>query len=195
MKLLMHICCANCAIYPVERVRSKGIDLEALWFNPNIHPYKEYEHRLESVKRFSLDTNLTLQVYDNYGLVEFLRNTVYRENERCHYCYNVRLETTAKLAKKMGMDAFTTTLLVSIYQDTGLITTIAEMMSHRYNVEFYLDDFKKGFYEGRKKGRQLGYYQQKYCGCIYSEMQRYSPSSMGQLERTDPVAIAIKGVS
>jgi predicted adenine nucleotide alpha hydrolase (AANH) superfamily ATPase len=150
-----------------------GINVEALWFNPNIHPYKEYEARLGSVKRLEDLWRLKIYIDDHYGLIDFLRNTVFRERYRCHYCYNIRLEATAKKAKDLGKDAYTTSLLVSPYQDREMIIEIGRMMAARYDVEFYEEDFRVGFYEGRRQGREMGFYQQRYCGCIYSEMERY----------------------
>ncbi len=169
----MHICCANCALYPIETVRRKGIDVQGFWYNPNIHPFKEYESRLDSVNKLKDSLDIEVEVKDCYGLVEFIRRVAYNEHHRCRYCYNIRLEETARQARQMQMDAFTTSLLVSIYQDTERIIQTGMMMSARYDIEFYIEDFKRGFYEGRRRGREMGFYQQKYCGCIYSEMERY----------------------
>ncbi len=191
MKLLMHICCANCALYPVSKLTADGHEIRGLWFNPNIHPYTEYQNRLEAVKRLEMlcdteDTNppipplekggkrgFKVEYIDEYGLKEFLRNVVGNEDNRCEYCYTTRLEETAKRAKDMSADAFTTSLLVSPYQKFDMIMDIGRMMQDRYSVEFYIEDFRKGFNEGRRMSRELGLYQQKYCGCIYSEMERY----------------------
>ncbi len=169
----MHLCCANCAVYPIQRVQSKGIYVEGLWFNPNVHPYKEYEARLGSVKRLEELWKFKVHVNDHYGLIEFLRNTAFKEAYRCQYCYNIRLEATAKRAMELGVEAFTTSLLVSPYQDREMILEIGRMMAARYDIEFYEEDFREGFYVGRRQGRDMGFYQQKYCGCIYSEVERY----------------------
>jgi predicted adenine nucleotide alpha hydrolase (AANH) superfamily ATPase len=114
MKLLMHICCANCSLYPLKSLFSKGIDVKGLWFNPNIHPYTEYKMRLDSLEQLQKAWSLDIEYVDHYGLKEFLRAVVNNEDNRCPICYSIRLNETAKTAKKMGLDGFTTTLLPEI---------------------------------------------------------------------------------
>lgn len=173
MKLLMHICCAPCSIYPLEVLRDRGIEVSGLWFNPNIHPFSEYKNRFDSLKKLESLWNLDIKYKDEYGLREFLRNIVGREDNRCEYCYTVRLEETAKMAKEINADAFTTSLLVSPYQKFDIILNIGKIMQERHSVEFFIEDFRNGFNTGRKISKELELYRQKYCGCIYSEMERY----------------------
>ena len=173
MKLLMHICCSNCALYPVSILKDRGVEIKGLWVNPNIHPVTEYQNRLDSLRKLETLWHLDVQYIDNYGLKEFLRNVAGNEDKRCEYCYTVRLEKTAERAKETGADAFTTSLLVSPYQKFEMIIEIGRMMQERYSVEFYVEDFRKGFNDGRRMSKELGLYRQKYCGCIYSEMERY----------------------
>ncbi|MBI5213035.1 MAG: epoxyqueuosine reductase QueH [Nitrospirae bacterium] len=173
MKLLMHICCAPCAVYPLTDIKQKGIEVTGLWFNPNIHPYTEYKNRMDALKELQRLWDLDVEYTDYYGLKEYLRNVVGSEENRCEYCYSVRLEESAKKAKEMNADAFTTSLLVSPYQKFGMIMDIGREMQEKYSVEFYGGDFRIGFNEGRKMSKEMGLYRQKYCGCIYSEMERY----------------------
>jgi epoxyqueuosine reductase len=173
MKILTHICCSNCAIYPVQTLLGRGVQVRGLWFNPNIHPYTEYKSRLDSVVRLQELWDLDIEYIDDYGLTGFLRNVVGNEEKRCRYCYFSRLEQTAAKAAESGADAFTTTLLVSPYQDFDMIREAGELMQEKYSVEFYFEDFRKGFSEGRRISKELDLYRQKYCGCIYSEMDRY----------------------
>lgn len=173
MKLLMHICCSNCCLFPIRTLTSKGIDIVGLWFNPNIHPYTEYKSRLDSLNKLQNLWNLEIEYIDNYGLKEFIRSIVNKEDNRCQYCYYIRLEETAKTAKKMGLDGFTTSLLVSPYQKFDVIIKTAKDIGKKHGITFYDEDFRPGFYEGMKISKELGLYRQKYCGCIYSEMERY----------------------
>ncbi len=173
MKLLMHICCANCALYPIKTLQHRGIEIEGLWFNPNIHPLTEYRARRDALKRLASLWQLTIDYHDLYGLKDFIRNVVNREDRRCHYCYTVRLEETARAAREKGMDAFTTSLLYSPYQNFDYITERGREFQEQYGIEFIGEDFRKGWHEGRKMSRELSLYRQKYCGCIYSEMERY----------------------
>jgi len=174
MKILMHICCANCAIYPLKSLQEDGHTLTCFWFNPNIHPHIEYEHRLNAVKKLQGLWNLKVEYFDYYGLREYLRNVAQNEAKRCEYCYTVRLKETARMAKEINADAFTTTLLISPYQKFDMIVEIGRALEDKYSVKFYVDDLRKGFYEGKRIAKALGLYQQKYCGCVYSEMERYA---------------------
>lgn len=169
----MHICCANCAIYPIMYLKEKHIELSGIWFNPNIHPFKEYEARMLSVRDLASKTSIDVNFIDTYGLVDFLRNTVYKEGVRCQYCYKIRFDMTARMAKEGGFDGFTTSLLISPYQDRGLMLKIAQSIADAYGIIFYDEDLRPLFKIGRKIAKEMGFYQQKYCGCVYSEMERY----------------------
>lgn len=170
MKLLMHTCCAPCSVYCIDSLRAEGIEPVSYWYNPNIHPYIEYKTRRDTLIEYSNMINFDLIIDENYGLVEFCKNTINNLENRCKdYCYKVRLEQTAKYAKENGYDAFTTTLLVSPYQNHEALQEVAYEMANKYNIEFLYRDFRVGFREGQNKARELGLYMQKYCGCIFSE--------------------------
>src|SRR5208283_1015722 len=124
MELLLHICCANCATYPISVVKELGITVKGLWFNPNIHPFTEYKNRLEALKKLQQLWGLDIEYNDYYGLHEYLRNVVGNEGNRCEYCYTTRLEQAALKAQEIKADAFSTTLLVSPYQRFDLIIDI-----------------------------------------------------------------------
>ena len=174
MKLLLHTCCAPCSVYCIEKLRSEGIEPTVYWYNPNIHPYMEYKARRDCLKEYTKSINVEAIFHEDYGLDEFCKNVVCDLKNRCiNYCYKVRLEETVKYAKENGYDAFSTTLLVSIYQNHDAIKQIAEELAKKYNIEFVYRDFREGFREGQAKARELGLYMQKYCGCIFSEEIRY----------------------
>jgi predicted adenine nucleotide alpha hydrolase (AANH) superfamily ATPase len=88
-------------------------------------------------------------------------------------CYKLRLEKTAEEAKRQGFNAFSTTLLISPYQNFGQIVTIAKELEDKHNVSFYLRDFRPHFRASKAFARELGLYRQKYCGCIYSREERF----------------------
>ena len=174
MKLLMHTCCAPCSVYCIDELRSENIEPVVYWFNPNIHPYTEYKIRRDCLKEYTKSINVKSIFEENYGLDNFCRGVVNRLDTRCQdYCYPVRLEQTAKYAKENGYTHFTTTLLVSPYQKHDAIIEVAKQMAKKYNIEFLYRDFRVGFKEGQAKARELGLYMQKYCGCIFSEEDRY----------------------
>ena len=172
MKLLLHTCCAPCSVYCIDSLREEGIEPTVYWFNPNIHPYMEYKARRDTLKQYTKDINVEAIFEENYGLKEFCKNVIGDLENRCkNYCYPVRLEQTAKYAKENGYDCFSTTLLVSPYQNHDAIVEIAEKMAKKYNVKFLYRDFRVGFRDGQAKARELGLYMQKYCGCVFSEQQ------------------------
>jgi epoxyqueuosine reductase len=177
MKILLHICCANCAITPLERMKEKGHDVTGYFFNPNIHPYQEYQKRLDALKQYSGTVGLEVIYRDEYLLEEFLRNVSHRVEERCQYCYSVRLEATAREAKNKAFDAFSTTLLQSTHQSHALIKETGERIAQEIGVPFYYEDFRQGWKRGVEVSKAMGLYRQQYCGCIYSEKERFLKSN------------------
>lgn len=177
MKLLLHICCACCSIFPVEKLKERGVEVTGFFFNPNIHPYLEYKKRLETLKQYSEKTGLNVIYRDDYLLEDFLRNVSHRVNERCQYCYSLRLETVAREAKARNFDQFSTTLLQSPHQDHSLILETGERVGKEVGIPFYYEDFRQGWKRGLEVSKALGLYRQQYCGCIYSEKERFSGKS------------------
>ena len=172
-KILLHCCCAPCSLSCVDPLRNEGVDITAFWFNPNIHPFKEYEARRDCLVRFMENEKIPLVVKEDYGLREFVKNVADDIDGRCVYCYSVRLEETAKYAKENGFDGFTSTLFSSLYQNHELMVKKANELAEKYGTQFYYRDFRPNFREGNQKAREMGLYLQKYCGCIFSEEDRY----------------------
>ena len=174
MKLLMHACCAPCSVYCVDTLRAEGIEPTLFWFNPNIHPYMEYRNRRETLVEYSKMMNLECIFEDEYGLDNFCQNVSNSLNTRCvDYCYPVRLRKLFLYAKEHGYDTVSTTLLYSIYQKHDVIKKMMENLSKEFGIDFLYRDFRVGFREGQAKARELGLYMQKYCGCVFSEEERY----------------------
>ena len=165
MKLLMHMCCAPCSTYPVKILKEKNIDFTGYFYNPNIHPYEEYERRRNTVKEFSEIVNIDVIYNDEYLEREWLE---YKDNNRCKMCYNLRIEKTALYASLNGYNAFTSTLLISPYQNHELIKELGNKYAKKYGIEFYYEDFRPYFREGQSIAREYNLYRQKYCGCIIS---------------------------
>ena len=132
----------------------------------------EYKARRDCLKEYTKRINVDAIFEERYGLRDFCKNVVDDLDNRCkNYCYLVRLEQTAKYAKENGFDSFSTTLLVSPYQNHEALVEVANNMATKYGVEFVYRDFRIGFREGQAKARELGLYMQKYCGCVFSEEQ------------------------
>lgn len=176
MKVLLHICCANCALYPRQELKKKGFEVFGFFYNPNIHPYQEYQRRLEAVKEFAGRVGLRMIYRDEYGLEDFLRQVVFRESERCRHCYYSRLEATAQVGRKGKFDYFTTTLLYSKQQKHDLIKEIGNSLGKQHGVKFYAEDFRQGWQKGIAASQEMKLYRQQYCGCIYSERDRFYPA-------------------
>ncbi len=147
--------------------------MTAFWFNPNIHPFKEYEARRDCLIDYMNELNIPLKVKEDYGLREFVKNVADDIENRCVYCYTHRLHETAKFAKENGFDGFTSTLFASLYQNHELMKAAAQSFADEFGVEFIYRDFRPNFREGNQKARENGFYMQKYCGCVFSEEDRY----------------------
>lgn len=177
-KLLLHICCGPCATYPVPVLRDQGYEVMGYFFNPNIHPYTEYLKRREALQEYADKTELRVLFDENYNPVEYFRAITFRESRRCMMCYSIRLEQAAHIAKKGKFDSFTTTLLVSKYQKHDLIKDLGEAIGRKYGVPFLYQDFREGFTQTGVISREMGLYRQQYCGCLYSEIERYAPRDL-----------------
>ena len=174
MKLLMHTCCAPCSVYCIDSLRSEKIEPTLFWYNPNIHPYTEYKARRDCLKEYAKKVDAKLIIDEDYGLDEFCKKVVSDIENRCvNYCYKKRLTQTVRFAAKNGYDTFTTTLLVSPYQKHEELIKVCEELAELSGVKFLYRDFRVGFREGQAKAREAGLYMQKYCGCIFSEEDRY----------------------
>jgi len=173
LKVLIHICCGPCSIYPVEAITASGLEVMGFFYRHNIHPYSECLKRQENLEAYARQIGLRLIIQEGYDLEGFIQNVVYREKDRCTYCYHDRLRTTALLAKRGKFDYFTSTLLYSKFQNHDLIKSMGESIAKSTGVPFWYEDFRSGWKEGIKKSKDHKMYRQQYCGCIYSEKERY----------------------
>jgi predicted adenine nucleotide alpha hydrolase (AANH) superfamily ATPase len=171
--ILLHACCGPCATYVVTALRERSFDVTAYWYNPNVHPFREHQLRLEAMQDFARASDLPLVVEDGYDMLEYFRAVAGHESERCADCYRMRLARTAEVACQKGIDAFTTTLLISPYQRLDLIREVGEGLARKHGVAFHYEDFTPGFRESHRISREMGLYHQGYCGCVYSEYERY----------------------
>lgn len=183
-KVLMHTCCAPCSVYCIDELRAEGIEPTLFWYNPNIHPYIEYKTRRDCLIDYAETVGAELIIDEEYGLDEFCQNVASDIPGRCvNYCYRKRLTETVRYAAKHGYKAFTTTLLVSPYQKHEELVEVCRELAALSGVEFIYRDFRVGFREGQAKARELGLYMQKYCGCIFSEEERYRKQIERDLEK------------
>jgi predicted adenine nucleotide alpha hydrolase (AANH) superfamily ATPase len=173
MKILLHICCGPCAIYPLRELTAAGAEVTGYWYNHNIHPYQEYQRRLDAVRQLAASAELPMIYHDRYQLEEFLTAVAAQPEARCSYCYASRLESASRTAAEQGFTAYTSSLLYSRYQQHDVIRRLGDEFGARYGITFLYDDFRRGWQEGIRLSKEAGLYRQQYCGCIYSEKDRY----------------------
>ncbi len=171
--VLLHVCCAHCAASTVSYWR-QDYEVSAFWYNPNIHPYTEHQHRLEAMKSLAKEAKLPLMVSESYDIVEYFRRVAGDESQRCQHCFSLRLSKTAETARQAGFTAFTTTLLISPHQKHDLIREIGNRIAEQTGMEFLYADLRKRYSDSRHITKPLNLYRQQYCGCLYSEWERHS---------------------
>jgi predicted adenine nucleotide alpha hydrolase (AANH) superfamily ATPase len=177
MKILMHVCCAPCFCAPLEELRGEGIEVTGHFYNPNVHPLLEFRKRLKAVKVMQAVLGMDMIWDERYGLTDFLKATFDRPEPRCELCWGMRMTETARLAKERGFDAFSTTLLISGHQDHEAVKRIAENAAERFAVDFFYRDFRPLQGRSREMAKRLMLYRQQYCGCIFSEYERYKDTA------------------
>jgi|SRR5665647_820823 len=180
-RVLLHTCCGPCASYPVPALREEGFELVGYYYNPNIHPYSEWLKRKEALEQYAGAVDLQVIYDEKYNPVEYFQNISYRESRRCFICYQMRLEQAAHIAQRGKFDYFSSTLLVSKHQQHDLIRELGEAIGEKYGVPFLYRDFRVGFKETGELSRAMGLYRQQYCGCLYSEVERYAPAEVRKL--------------
>ena len=172
MRVLFHVCCGPCFARAGSLLREEGHDVTAFWYNPNVQPYKEFEARLGAFHQVREAEGFPTVVDDTYDPERWLRGALDAEN-RCDLCFRDRLGHTAAAAADGGFGAFTTTLLASPYQDHDLARRAGEEAAIEAGVAFLYRDFRDGWKEARRRTFELEVYRQKYCGCVFSERDRW----------------------
>ena len=175
MKILLHICCAPCVIHPLRELAEESENsITGFFYNPNIHPYAEMEKRRQAVADYAIKKGLEV-IFGEYDMENFFKNvgTNVEVPLRCHICWRMRLYKTARYAKEQGFGAFTTTLLVSPYQDNQTIMKIGSELDNEFGITFLDKDFRSGFRSAQQLAREHDIYRQKYCGCVFSEKERF----------------------
>jgi epoxyqueuosine reductase len=172
--IAIHACCAHCTAYTVEHWRKEGYEVTAVWYNPNIHPYPEHQNRLESVRTLAQNLNFPLVITKGYDFQEYFRHVAGHEDDRCGYCLRLRLNRVAAKARELGLDGFTTTTLISPHMKHELIKQVGEETEAASGVLFIYADLRKRYSDSRHITKPMDLYRQQYCGCLYSEYERYA---------------------
>ncbi|MBI5587998.1 MAG: epoxyqueuosine reductase QueH [Deltaproteobacteria bacterium] len=189
-RMLVHMCCGPCSIIPLKAALRGKCEVWGFFHNPNIHPYSEFLKRLSAVKRLASYLSIDLICDEKYRPTAFIKAMKASLHEkgvkfppkgsRCSFCYSARLEKTALSAVANGFDSFTSSLLYSTSQDHEEVKRVGSDLGKKYGIPFYYEDFRKGWQEGIDTSKEMGLYRQKYCGCVYSKIERYSDKKTKQ---------------
>lgn len=174
-KILLHACCAICSAHPIEELKNSGYEVIVYFYNPNIFPIEEYEKRLEAQKMLCQHEGVELIVgaYEPEKYFEYVQG--YEEcpekGARCELCFHLRLEESAQKARALGIDTFTTSIVISPHKNFATLSRIGEEIALAKGLNYLAIDFKKkdGFLKTNKISRELGLYRQNYCGCKFSQ--------------------------
>ncbi|MGR3309298.1 MAG: epoxyqueuosine reductase QueH [Candidatus Brocadiales bacterium] len=175
--LLLHVCCACCLCAPLEAFREEGIEVTGYFYNPNIHPLLEFRRWLKALRVFQESDHIQITYCEDYGLKDYLKSVDYEGLDRCKDCYTLRVTETARYAKEKGFNSFSSTLLFSVHQNHEQIRTLCEEAATRYGVKFEYRDYRQLSQESHKIAKKKMLYQQSYCGCIFSEYERYKDTT------------------
>jgi hypothetical protein len=177
MRLLLHVCCAPCLAGTWGAFAGEG-DVHGFFHNPNIHPLIEFRKRAKSVRVLAARNRLPVDVDDAYGLNRFLAAVVPSPDDRCRTCYAMRLGRAAERAVEEGADAFSTTMLCSRHQKHDLLREVGEQVADERGVRFLYRDLRDRAEDGPAIANRLSLYRQQYCGCIFSEYDRFKDTSV-----------------
>jgi len=170
--LLVHTCCGLCLAAIVDPLRRFG-RFTVYFYNPNIQPLLEFRRRAKSVHVLAEQQRLDAIVDERYDAKAFLGSVPWDRPQRCLACYRMRLRATAALAAEKGFSAFTTTLLASGHQDHEAVRRIGREEAARHGLRFYEEDWRPLAARGHEEAKRRGLYRQQYCGCLFSEQERF----------------------
>jgi predicted adenine nucleotide alpha hydrolase (AANH) superfamily ATPase len=186
MNLLLHVCCACCLCAPLNELRKEGFKVTGLFYNPNIHPLLEFRRRVKALRVFQESDPIPVIYCEDYGLREYLKNVNYEGDDRCADCYIMRLKFTAAYAHENGFDAFTSTMLFSVYQNHEQLKTFSENLAREYGIDFVYRDYRYLSECSHDIARKKMIYRQGYCGCIFSEYERYKDTTRELYKGNNP---------
>ena len=178
-RVLLHVCCGPCSITPAQALMDEGFEVTGLFVNPNIHPLTEYVRRRDGALEVAERLGFRLIVRDaEYDPGAWLRRVAFREDNRCFHCYSLRLERAFNVARTGGFDLVTSTLLYSKLQKHELIAGLGRDLAagrdkNDKGPDFLYRDFRQGWQQGIETSKAWGIYRQQYCGCLYSEYERF----------------------
>lgn len=185
-EFLLHVCCAPCAIFPIEHLRFNQHEPYLFFFNPNIHPKAEMEKRAEGVKTYAERYDLAYEI-DRTCLEDMWRHfKTNKKKNHCQMCYAMRFYQAAKRCKELGYEGFASTLFISPYQNHEQMHRIGEIVAKKFDVKYYPFDWRYGFYASQARAKEENIYRQKYCGCIYSISESFYAKKIAKAHELNP---------
>ena len=173
-KILLHACCGICSSYPIFLLREMGYEPIVYFYNPNIYPLEEYNKRAKAEKILCNYHNCELIMGEYEPDVYFEKVKGFEQEpergKRCDICFEMRLKKTARYALKIGIEIFTTSIVISPHKNFKLISEKGSKIADEYGLKYLAVDFKKkdGFLKTNKIANSLKLYRQNYCGCRFS---------------------------
>jgi len=174
-KILLHACCGICSGYPITLLKDEGYEVLVYFCNPNLDTEAEFNRRLEAQKKVceSFGVGLVTEPYNHKEYLEYVKGY---ENEpergkRCEKCIELRLRHAAQKASELGIDLFTTSLVISPHKDFEKISCIGEKIASELSIKFLSQNFRKqdGFLKTNNISKELRIYRQNYCGCEFAK--------------------------
>ena len=173
-KIVLHACCAICSGYPISYLKDLGYEVVVYFYNPNIYPQEEYQRRLEAERTLCkyFDVDLVEGEYEPNEYYDYVKGleSEPEKGSRCDKCFELRLHKTADFAKSIGVEEFTTSIVISPHKNFEKLSKIGEKISNESGINYLSIDFKKkdGFLKTNKISKELGLYRQNYCGCKFA---------------------------
>jgi hypothetical protein len=185
-KIFVQTCCTACLSYVYSQLKLAGFEVISYYFHPEIGSQEEFDQRLTDLRTFCEENKIKLVVtefqphefekniipFKDRTSLKFINDKERYRRRRCQICNSMILQKTIEQAKKLRIKYFTTTLLCSPYKDHSQIIEISNEKSLDYNLNFYYEDFRKGYWKGRNYGRNHDVYLPTHCGCLESLKER-----------------------
>lgn len=173
-KILLHACCAICSAYPISYLKDMGYSVVVYFYNPNIYPLDEYNKRLEAQKKLCqyFDCELIIGDYDTETYFNTVKGLEMEPEKglRCDECFKLRLINSAIMAKKLGINLFTTSMVISPHKNFEKLSAIGQQIAQDFELNYLAHNFRKndGFLKTNQISKSLNLYRQNYCGCKFA---------------------------
>ena len=169
--LLLHACCGPCSLEPLRLLREEGFEPLICWTNPNIQPLSEHDLRLRTLQTWAREVAQVRVVVAGDDRDRWERVVAphgFDREARCRACYALRLAEACRVARELGIEHVSTTLVVSPYQLFDSCHDVLERIAAAQGLTMVWRDFRDWYPQATRRSRELGMYRQNYCGCRFS---------------------------